>query len=515
MILGGLVGFTVALGCTVPLACVLRGMFFLGPPPPASLLLMITSTVGIDPIVPRYAIHLCWWAVGIMFVFGLICVGFMTGCMGEFLHFLSDEMAALRVFTAEKVSEAGSSIGEAVNEVKTKIAAEMPASKAQTMADEAMKVAKEKADAIADERTRKIAEQKQRLQEAEMKSKGKANRRSQGSMADHQDGDAVGGMNWLEDLVEFSSDLTSGHSNPETKIADPKQAFKIVKGVFVKPSEEAPGGDTATGKKKKKDKGKDKAKDTTKDKTKVADESAKSSQSMKGVNGLWGGLAGSKDSLKELEKSLPAETKLAAAPPPLPPVEVVPSKAGGRQKKKERDRQKKAEREEAWRKFEEMPEGPKKVAELTRLAKIDADDAAAREVAAPKAPETVVKPAGLPATSPLNSLPLHRPAGKQSINVSIPMSELGGANQAYKENPSWDNLDPEAQTKLNAQMADILKQEMRMICAFCKRRSLEPLKHCSACSTVSYCSRDCQLADWKNHKVECKKQQKLKKQESS
>lgn len=32
----------------------------------------------------------------------------------------------------------------------------------------------------------------------------------------------------------------------------------------------------------------------------------------------------------------------------------------------------------------------------------------------------------------------------------------------------------------------------------------ETYKHCSRCKKVFYCSRDCQVADWKNHKLSCK-----------
>jgi mitochondrial splicing suppressor protein 51 len=31
----------------------------------------------------------------------------------------------------------------------------------------------------------------------------------------------------------------------------------------------------------------------------------------------------------------------------------------------------------------------------------------------------------------------------------------------------------------------------------------QPLKHCAKCQTTKYCSRECQKADWKNHKILC------------
>ena len=46
-------------------------------------------------------------------------------------------------------------------------------------------------------------------------------------------------------------------------------------------------------------------------------------------------------------------------------------------------------------------------------------------------------------------------------------------------------------------------------CEFCGNR-LKVLMKCVACQKVSYCSKDCQVKDWKTHKAECKKQQKSK-----
>lgn len=43
-------------------------------------------------------------------------------------------------------------------------------------------------------------------------------------------------------------------------------------------------------------------------------------------------------------------------------------------------------------------------------------------------------------------------------------------------------------------------------CAACNKTDSESavrLKHCAKCQTTSYCSRDCQKADWKNHKKVC------------
>lgn len=40
-------------------------------------------------------------------------------------------------------------------------------------------------------------------------------------------------------------------------------------------------------------------------------------------------------------------------------------------------------------------------------------------------------------------------------------------------------------------------------CASCGR--MNGLKKCASCHHTFYCSRDCQRADWKKHKAQCKK----------
>jgi hypothetical protein len=44
-------------------------------------------------------------------------------------------------------------------------------------------------------------------------------------------------------------------------------------------------------------------------------------------------------------------------------------------------------------------------------------------------------------------------------------------------------------------------------CQVCEKGKAEGVKlsFCNSCRSVSYCSRECQKADWKNHKSICKK----------
>ena len=53
---------------------------------------------------------------------------------------------------------------------------------------------------------------------------------------------------------------------------------------------------------------------------------------------------------------------------------------------------------------------------------------------------------------------------------------------------------------------DLLKDEIKYqsySCGFCKK-SNSVLK-CSKCKLIYYCDRNCQVKDWKNHKLVCKK----------
>lgn len=73
-----------------------------------------------------------------------------------------------------------------------------------------------------------------------------------------------------------------------------------------------------------------------------------------------------------------------------------------------------------------------------------------------------------------------------------------------------DLLDPDnkIRSKISAefwrelQRVDPVNEKYYDVCSWCKK--LYRLKKCSACET-SYCNRECQLADWKTHKLICEK----------
>lgn len=50
-------------------------------------------------------------------------------------------------------------------------------------------------------------------------------------------------------------------------------------------------------------------------------------------------------------------------------------------------------------------------------------------------------------------------------------------------------------------------------CATCQKTeatNAKPLLRCSGCKSITYCNKDCQKADWKNHKKDCSFQPKPK-----
>ncbi|KAL6718952.1 hypothetical protein ACLMJK_003187 [Lecanora helva] len=67
-------------------------------------------------------------------------------------------------------------------------------------------------------------------------------------------------------------------------------------------------------------------------------------------------------------------------------------------------------------------------------------------------------------------------------------------------------IGPEPTTSAQRQAAREAKQTGPKICAKCNKSEDElqkPLKHCAKCHHQTYCSRECQTADWKAHKKSC------------
>ncbi|PAV80861.1 hypothetical protein WR25_07395 [Diploscapter pachys] len=51
----------------------------------------------------------------------------------------------------------------------------------------------------------------------------------------------------------------------------------------------------------------------------------------------------------------------------------------------------------------------------------------------------------------------------------------------------------------------VLDKKLEDVCANCFQESIvKKLSHCAKCKIIHYCSRECQISDWINHKPECK-----------
>jgi hypothetical protein len=47
--------------------------------------------------------------------------------------------------------------------------------------------------------------------------------------------------------------------------------------------------------------------------------------------------------------------------------------------------------------------------------------------------------------------------------------------------------------------------EVEYHCCFCKiQLQKKQVKKCGACKMAPYCSKECQIKDWKEHKIKCK-----------
>ncbi|KAI9021369.1 hypothetical protein DFJ74DRAFT_768986 [Hyaloraphidium curvatum] len=84
------------------------------------------------------------------------------------------------------------------------------------------------------------------------------------------------------------------------------------------------------------------------------------------------------------------------------------------------------------------------------------------------------------------------------LEVEDPESELCGREDLFKDDPAWK---PGVGAPGNGKLFD----------SYCRRcrgtgTKKHPLKKCSRCKMVAYCTEDCQVSDWDEHKKICGKQ---------
>ena len=76
--------------------------------------------------------------------------------------------------------------------------------------------------------------------------------------------------------------------------------------------------------------------------------------------------------------------------------------------------------------------------------------------------------------------------------------------ETEKEEKEEEEVEKEGGGKGVVGGGDEEKEEAVRVCEKCGKEAMK-MNKCSACRLVWYCSRECQLGDWKAHKKACKK----------
>ena len=83
------------------------------------------------------------------------------------------------------------------------------------------------------------------------------------------------------------------------------------------------------------------------------------------------------------------------------------------------------------------------------------------------------------------------------------------------ENEKEANDNAKSTSELQQEILDLNEEEKLLeLCAVCKKEPEvgQVLKRCTACFSVAYCSKKCQVKDWKRHKEECDELKKINEQ---
>lgn len=119
-----------------------------------------------------------------------------------------------------------------------------------------------------------------------------------------------------------------------------------------------------------------------------------------------------------------------------------------------------------------------------------------------------------------NSAYANETLGGRELRATASIAKGEEITQCYKTNPILQFTQPEGSVEARAtnnvnraRMCILLKKQFGFTCScqdcfqeracfVCKKRT--QVKRCSQCGVVWYCGREHQLADWKQHKAECK-----------
>jgi hypothetical protein len=94
--------------------------------------------------------------------------------------------------------------------------------------------------------------------------------------------------------------------------------------------------------------------------------------------------------------------------------------------------------------------------------------------------------------------PANKPDQAPVISTSFDNGFLGYIGDVNQEDESSKVIIGLCSFKTSLDVAALLGDKSR--CRVCLK---EPAKKCAACKDVSYCSKECQKFDWKEHKEVC------------
>jgi len=111
----------------------------------------------------------------------------------------------------------------------------------------------------------------------------------------------------------------------------------------------------------------------------------------------------------------------------------------------------------------------------------------------------------------------------RSLKIELLKDDIGGQRLPTRKEQSLADDKLDVMSCMNAKLPDDLSEFNAKRCHKCKMFQKMELMvrevrylYCNGCKTTCYCSKECQVADWPDHKLECKKMARaLKKQKAN